>query len=265
MTARMPVPPKRLDLRDLTIGYSSLAHRTAGIRPLPIAAASAEVVVCVQGGEASPGPGLAGARIVPVPGLGVARSRNAAIDQAGRDYLLFCDDDVVVTPAGVAAALTHLRRTGHALALGRALAPDGRSRKAHPEAVRPLHRRTAGRAATYEMLIDVAQVRAAGVRFDERFGAGMRWHLGDEFIFIADLLAAGLAADAVPHVFGIHPADSSGERWGTPADRHARAAAINRAYGAIAPLARTAFAVRHRRRLGGLGDLLRFVVDGTRA
>ena len=42
------------DLRDLTIGYSSLAHRTGGIRP-PTPATGAEVLVCVQGGEPAPG------------------------------------------------------------------------------------------------------------------------------------------------------------------------------------------------------------------
>jgi hypothetical protein len=243
----------------LTIGWSSLAGRARNIQ-VPADAGSAELLVCVQGGaHPAARPGM---RVVTVPGVGVARSRNAAIDHAGRRYLLFCDDDVVPDVHGVLRAAAHLHRTGGALALGQAVDPDGRPRKRYPREIRRLSRWDTARAATYEMLVDVEQVRRAGVRFDERFGAGATYHLGDEFIFIADLLRAGLRGDAVPFVFGIHPAQSSGSQWGG-ADGHARAVALNRAMGRSAAVARIAFGLRHRRRLGGWRPLVTFVRDTT--
>ena len=73
-----------------------LAERVPAIAPPE--ADGVEVLVCVQG--------LGGAqplklptqvdRVVEVPGRGVARSRNAAIEAASCRYLLFCDDDVQV-------------------------------------------------------------------------------------------------------------------------------------------------------------------------
>lgn len=243
----------------LTIGWSTLAVRAGGIR-VPAGPRSAELLVCVQG---DPRPAVPpGMRVVAVPGVGVARSRNAAIDHAGRRYLLFCDDDVLPDVDGVLEAVAHLRRTGRALALGRAVDPDGRPRKRHPRGVRRLTRWNSARAATYEMLVDVEQVRRAGVRFDERFGAGATYYLGDEFIFIADLLRAGLRGDAVPVVVGTHPAESSGSQWGG-ADGHARAVALNRALGRWAVVARVVFGLRHRRRLGGWRPVVAFVRDGA--
>ncbi|ROS78533.1 glycosyltransferase [Cellulomonas sp. PhB143] len=263
----------------LTLGWSTLASRASAIRApdgaVPARSALAgpgdggevELLVCVQE-DGHPGPttvpGPPGARTVVVPGLGVACSRNAAIEHAGRRYLLFCDDDVTIDLAGVRAGVDHLRRTGAALALGRATDPDGRLRKRYARTARRLTLLTSAKAATYEMLVDVAQVRAAGLRFDERFGAGARHHLGDEYLFVAALLRAGLRADAVPLTYAVHPAESSGSRWGG-ADVAARAVVLNEVFGRWAPAARVAFATRAARRLGGPAAWWALVRDGTRA
>jgi hypothetical protein len=249
-------------LESLSIGYSVLAAR-AGTIAFPPAGTGAEVLVCVQGGPASLSAAPAGTRVVPVPGVGVARSRNVVIDQATRRYLLFSDDDVAIDLDGVTAGIRHLQRTGRALALGRGVDTDGNARKRHPSEPRRLTLLNSGRAATYEMLVDLDQVRARGIRFDERFGAGAVLHLGDEYLFIADLLRAGLSADAVPFVFARHPVASSGAQWGTVADSHARAVALNRVFGRWAPAARLAFAARNRSKLGGWRAVARFVSDAT--
>lgn len=251
------------ELSRLTIGWSSLAERAASI-VVPAGAEEVEVIVTLQGDLDGLTPDPRWDRVVAVPGRGVARSRNAAIDAATRRYLLFCDDDVRVDLEGVAAGIAHLARTGSALALGLGADPDGVVRKRRPRGgVEELTPYNSARAATYEMLIDVEQVRAAQVRFDERFGAGVDLYLGDEYLFIVDLLRAGLRAEAVDHVYGTHPVDSSGHTWGV-GDAHVRAAVFNRAFGRRAPLVRMAFAVRHRTELGGWRGVARFALDRTR-
>lgn len=244
----------------LTLGYSALAERAHNIS-LPVAGREVESLLCLQGGP--PPAGLASIRIVDVPGIGVARSRNAAIDHAAGDYLLFCDDDVTVNLPGVLAAVRHLQATGHALALGQAIDPSGHKRKRYSPVVHPLNLFNSAKAATYEMLIDVAQVRASGIRFDERFGAGTELYLGDEYIFISDLLRAGLSAEAVPLTFGMHPELSSGVQWGSAADCHARAMAINRAFGRWSWAGRVAFGAKNFARFGGLQAALQFLADGS--
>jgi Glycosyl transferase family 2 len=244
----------------LTIGYSTQVGRVhnvslAGIDP------DIEVLVCVQGGIPGGNANLARARIIPVAGTGVARSRNAAIEHASGRYLLFCDDDVAVNLPGVAQGVQHLQETGHALVLGQGVDPAGLIRKRYPRAVTSLTRFNSAKAATYEMLIDLRQVRATGVQFDVRFGAGTDLHLGDEYIFVADLLRAGLSGDAVPVVFGTHPQESSGSQWGSSRDSHARAVALNRVFGRWALLARVAFALKNRTNLGNWRALMTFVTD----
>ncbi len=248
------------DLPLLTIGYSSLVERVPDIR-VPARAGDVEVLVCVQGGQ--PPSTVAGQRVpmIAVPGFGVARSRNAAIEHACGRYLLFCDDDVTVNLDGVRRAMRHLQETGHALALGRALDPSGAPRKSYPRGVRPLSLINSAKAATYEMLVDLDQVRAKGLRFDALFGAGTPVRIGDEYVFIADLLRAGLAGDAVPWVFGTHPTDSSGGQWGTAVDAAQRAVVVNRVFGRWAAAGRLAFGVRNRARFGSPGLLLRFLTD----
>lgn len=244
---------------ELTVAFSSLAERVGDIRITP--RPGVEILLCVQGETAGlqVPPGVD--RVLPVPGRGVARSRNAAIQHCRTRYLLFCDDDVEVDFTGVLSAVAHLRTSGEAIALGRAVGPDGQLRKRY-RTNRPtrLTRLNSGKAATYEMLIDVEQVREAGVRFDERFGAGTQTYLGDEYLFIAELLHAGLRGHAVPFVFGIHPRSSSGSRWGGP-DLHVRAVVINHVFGRTAPFARLLFAWRNRRSIGNRRRLVEFLTD----
>ncbi|GAA5161117.1 glycosyltransferase [Ornithinimicrobium tianjinense] len=246
---------------DLTVAFSSLAERVPQIRPPRHP--GVRVVVHVQGPTQDLEVPEGVDRVVPVPGRGVARSRNAAIEECRTRYLLFCDDDVDVDLDGVLAAVDHLRVTGAAIALGRAVDPDGHLRKRYrTDRPTPLSLLNSAKAATYEMLVDVAQVRQAGVRFDERFGAGAETYLGDEYLFIAELLSAGLRGYAVPFVFGVHPRTSSGSRWGGR-DLHVRAVVINHAFGRAAPVARLVFGWRNRRSIGDRRRLAQFAADGS--
>ena len=245
----------------LTVGYSCLADRAHDLR-LPPVCDGVEIVVAIQGGPPRTFPSRI--RTFAVEGLGVAKSRNAVIDAAAGKYLLFCDDDVDVNLPGVLSGVRHLQASRHAIVLGRGVDATGRLRKSYPSGVSRLTRFNSAKAATYEMLIDVAQIRRAGIRFDERFGAGAELHLADEYIFISDLLAASLTGAAIPEIFGMHPGTSSGERWGSDHDAHVRAVALNRVFGRAAPIARLLFALRQAARLGGWRRVRSFVTDNGR-
>lgn len=254
----------------LTLGWSTLADRADAIR-VPdltgIDSGEVEILVCVQGSiaprRAAPANLPPCARVVEVAGTGVTRSRNASLTHARGRYLMFCDDDIEIVLDQALATARYLARTGRALALGTALDPDGVPRKRYPTSTRRLGLLSAGRAATYEMVVDVAAVRGAGLRFDERFGAGASLPLGDEYIFIADLLRSGLQGDAVPWVLASHPHHSSGHRWGSDADADHRAAVLDRVFGWWSPPMRLAFALKNARRLGSLRRVARLAL-GTR-
>ena len=249
---------------EVTLGFSSLVARVSNIR-VPPEMADAEVLVITQDPKGPDrvapiaAPDDSSWRTIALQSVGVAKSRNAAIDNASRRYLLFADDDISRQADGVVAAAAALAQSGAAVALARAIDETGALRKNYPDGTRDLKLTNSAKAATYEMLVDVEQVRAAGVRFDERFGAGAPNYLGDEYIFIADCLRAGLRGLSVPYVVALHPTDSSGSRWSVDGDLSARGKALERAWNSRATLAKAAFAWRNRRQFESLRARVSFV------
>ena len=252
----------------ITLGYSTTADRVRDVAPPPKDRRLA-VVVSVQNPSEidwrSTLPEALAARddvtFFEQVAWGVAKSRNLVLDSTTTEYLLFADDDVEFDWPGILEAVALLDADPDAdMLLAAARDEHGRLRKAYPTSVVPLTLRNSGKAATYEMLVRVPAVRARGIRFDERFGAGAVNYLGDEYIFCADLLRAGGRGLHGPVVVAMHPDDSSGSRWGTDADRRARAVIFDRVFGWKAPAVRMAFGLRHRSDLGGLGGALRFTL-----
>ena len=192
---------------------------------------------------------------------GLARSRNAALDSARGAILFFADDDVVHPPSATEGIRRFFAENpGLDLFVGRSLDPDGRPRK-RPLPRRRLTRLNAARASSHEIAIRLAPVRAAGIRFDEGFGvgAGTAATLGEEYVFLADCLAAGLMGvhDTLP--VSVHPHESSGFVWKGEAQARARALVFSRVFGHAAPAVRLAFALKNVRRFSSLADLRAFL------
>ena len=243
-------------MKKLTVGYSVLADRAKNITPPQNA--DWELLIITQGGEAAKR--FPQAKQLSLETTGVAKSRNAAIDNASGEYLVFADDDIVFSEQGLQEAITYLDQNHDvSLVLCRASDTVGKLRKNYPQEIEVLGLFNSAKAATYEMIVRVADVKRLGVRFDERFGAGVENYLGDEYIFIVDLIRSGGRARFLPVTIASHPEVSSGSGWGTKRDRVARAKVFSRVFGPLAPAARLAFGLRRLRELGGLGNLVRFV------
>jgi len=243
-------------MKKLTVGYSVLADRAKNITPPQNA--DWELLIITQGGEAAKR--FPQAKQLSLETTGVAKSRNAAIENAGGEYLVFADDDIVFSERGLQEAITCLDQNQDvSLVLCRASDTEGKLRKNYPQEIEVLGLFNSAKAATYEMIVRVADVKRLGVRFDERFGAGVENYLGDEYIFIVDLIRAGGRARFLPVTIASHPEVSSGSGWGTQRDRVARAKVFSRVFGPLAPAARLAFGLRRLSELGGLGNLVRFV------
>lgn len=252
----------------LTLGYSTLAERVATL-VAPPENPSWETVLVVQNpnqfdwqdtgfNELSTRPNFRHHELV---SKGVAKSRNKAIDLAKGEYLIFSDDDITFSDTGLQQAIDYLDSHPEiALLLGQATDESGVLRKRYPEGVTRLGSLNSARAATYEMIIRVSEVRRLGVRFDEDFGAGAKNYLGDEYIFVVDLVRAGGKAVFVPITLAAHPTESSGSRWGSANDRRARAVIFTRIFGLLAPLVRLPFALRRKAELGNLKNLILFVL-----
>lgn len=255
-------------MQKLTLGYSTMAHRV-GDMVMPPVHRNWGVSIVIQNPEAIAWRGKRLAQLMlrddvdvqELENLGVAKSRNRNIWLAKGEYLVFGDDDVEFDVDGLTKAIAYLDdHPEYSLLLAMAKDDTGKTRKRYPKKIQQLSRFNSARAATYEMIIRVEAIRQLGVWFDEEFGAGAKNYLGDEYIFIVDLLAAWGKAVFVPIVIADHPEDSSGSRWGSERDRRARAIIFTRVFGRAAPLMRLAFGLRRMKELGGLRNLVLFVL-----
>ncbi len=243
-------------MKKLTVGYSVLADRAHNITPPK--SDDWELLIITQGGQ--PKANVPTAKVISLPTTGVAKSRNAAIAEAAGEYLVFADDDIVFSDEGLREAIAFLDANREvSLVLCRATGTSGNLRKNYPSRVEKLGLFNSAKAATYEMIVRVSEVRRLGITFDERFGAGVENYLGDEYIFIVDLIRAGGRAQFIPVTIASHPEVSSGSGWGTQRDRVARARVFGRVFGGMAPLVRLAFGLRRIKDLGGVGNLTKFV------
>ena len=226
----------------LTIGYSSLAQRVSGIKYLD----SFQALVVIQnpnneGFSAAPQAITA----IELKSKGVAKSRNAVIENTQTEYLLFGDDDIEFREESINTAISYLESNKDiSILLLQAIDQTGTLRKRYPKQEHPLKLTNSAKAATYEMIIRVKDIKKAAIRFDENFGAGAPNYLGDEYIFIADALRAGLKGYYLPIVLAIHPTESSGSFRNTTQDAVVRSRIFTRVFGVWAPLMRLLFILK---------------------
>lgn len=193
--------------KEVTLGISTTLERVANVYVFP---SSHEVclLVSIQGGtpESLPPQFLE----VHCNGSGVGDSRNTVIDNVSTDYLAFCDDDVVPNYGEILNAVDRMRRSSYDFFLGRIHDFEGNPRKGYCKSGKEVNYWNIGKVGTPEILINVESLRRCNVRFDSRFGAGSSNPVGDEMIFLADCLKAGLKGQHTSNVFGYHNAISSG-------------------------------------------------------
>jgi hypothetical protein len=245
----------------LTIGFSTLSERINNIEP-PRVSLPHTVFISIQDPQNSTGPLPTNFKFESVKSseLGVAKSRNIVIRSTKTKYLLFADDEIVFLDRGVKSAVAYLEEHPECdLVLAQAIDTTGALRKRYPKKKVKLTKFNSAKAATYEMIVRVESIKAKDVYFDEKFGAGVINYIGDEYIFITDLLNKGGNAIFLPITIAVHPKDSSGSLWGTERDLLARAQVFQRVFGSWAPLVRAAFYFKNYGKTNGLRSFKKFV------
>lgn len=252
---------------SLTFGYSTLQSRLAKLTPPDLVNhPDWKVLITVQSGSAAE-PDLSaspkGLEVYGFSGSGVSKIRNQAIRLAKTKYLIFADDDVSFNLTNIAKALDYMQQNKTALLLGQAVDENNHLRKNYPKQITKLTKFNSAKAATYEMIVDLDQIRSASLYFDENFGAGAsKTYLGDEYIFICDLLNAGLTCVFNPLTLATHPETSSGSNWGSKEDRIARALVFDRAFKgnfSLPYLARIAFGLKKFGKELNFLDFIKFI------
>jgi glycosyltransferase involved in cell wall biosynthesis len=245
----------------LTIGYSTLADRLKNIAP-PKVDLPHDVFISIQNPQKVDFdlPSNFDFQYIKSEDQGVTKSRNLVLNQVKTKYLLFADDDIAFISKGIESAVSYLEANPNCdLVLAQAMDTEGVLRKAYPKREVKLTRFNSAKAGTIEMIVRVESIRSKGIAFDENFGAGAQNYLGDEYIFITDLLKAGGSATFLPITIAIHSEDSSGSLWGTESDLRARAMVFQRVFGVTAPLIRIAFYLKNFQKFAGTKNLYKFI------
>ncbi|MFM6968299.1 MAG: glycosyltransferase [Microbacteriaceae bacterium] len=241
----------------LTIAYSVLADGLSNIA-LPPARADTEILVIVQGSGGTV-PVRDDIRVIRLDSRGVTRSRNEAIREAHGEVLVFGEENLEWIREGLDDVIELFADNPRlAVFLGRAEDETGALRKRYPAYREPATVWNSARVGTIELAVRPELLRAAGVQFDEGFGAGTENYLGDEYILVADANRAGLKCEYFPVTVSRHPRESSGTAFGTAADARARSRVFDRVFGWFAPVPRLVMWARNPRRFGANG--VRFVI-----
>ncbi|MFP3385580.1 glycosyltransferase [Tritonibacter sp. SIMBA_163] len=244
----------------VTVAISTLGMGVSRIQ-LPEPVAGIEYLILLQAPEESLAPRgtfraerRADVRFVELPDRGLSRSRNAGLAYAHTDLVLFSDDDVTLEPEGILTLRDHFVSDPN-LALA-----AGWRRERLPQAARKQHltRFNSGRICAPEFMVRASVVARLGVQFDLNFGLGAYYGVGEDYVFVSDILHAGGRGVALPVVTGSHPDVSTGEKWSDPRLLRARQAVINRVFGSWALPVRFAYGMRHRRRFANFEQLFAF-------
>jgi hypothetical protein len=245
----------------LTLGFSVLSERVGNIEPpqlnLPV-----KIIISIQDPDNAntPLPSSFQYESFESKNRGVTKSRNVVLDRTRTKYLLFADDENRFLSEGITTVINYLEKNPQCdLVLAQAIDEDGNLRKDYPKSQTNLNRFNCARAATYEMIVRMDAVKSAHLYFDENFGAGAENYLGDEYIFITDLLTRGRNAVFLPITIAVHPKESSGGSWGTERDLRARAKVFTRVFGSSAPFVRAVFYLKNYGKTNGLSGLFQFV------
>lgn len=142
-------------------------------------------------------------------GKGLSRSRNLAIRHCPTRYMLLCDNDVRLLPRFEKHILVAIEKYPNSAAITfKVRTPDGGDFKSYRRDSFPHNKLTACKACSIEIVVDCEQI--GSVRFDEQFGLGAAYPVGEENIFLSDLLSYRKSVIYCPEYICEHPEFSSG-------------------------------------------------------
>lgn len=171
-------------------------------------------------------------------GVGVAISRNFALDNAKSNYLWFLDDDVTVDAEKARNFIFHLLQNPEkfdVVTFG-VLDESGSPRKNYPNKTKGHNLISILSVGTIEIIANRDRVIRSGCYFPMDMGAGSDLPLADEPVFLAKCIKSGLKVVFQPYYFVSHPYESSGGSFSSIRASRSRGVAFRRIYGPIAGL-----------------------------
>jgi len=194
---------------------------------------------------------------------GLSRNRNHCLRHATGRICLVADDDIEFLPgwhiALYEAFQLHAQATFITFAL---MGAEHQAKREYPDETTPHSLRSAFRVVSSEIAFDLDRVRAARVGFNEHLGIGTPVGLGEENVFLRDLMTKGAKGWFVPETLVRNGPQTTGERLMASLGRQQVFSIGAMAYcrrGAVSHLLSAKEAVRlamRRQRLASIPDFL---------
>lgn len=147
---------------------------------------------------------------------GVAKSRNIAINKSSSDIILFCDDDVIYSAnfqdiiLNKYATYTELGFITFAYSNHTSMS-DFASKFSKKEFMHTL--KSILRVGTIEVTARRSIILNNNIKFPEDMGAGTKYFLCDEPVFLSTFLKKKIKGMYAPEIICFHPEESSGKNF----------------------------------------------------
>ena len=164
---------------------------------------------------------------------GLSKSRNLALQKASKDLVILTDDDVVFQSSFEDLVLqafnSNLNHDGFRFQYEN---ENGIFPKKYPKRfLSKLSNFEILNASSVELVFKKDSVKSKGVLFDENFGLGSTFYMGEEAIFVSDAIKTGLTIGFVPKTILIHSDLSTGEKTSSSELYFVQSAVFYRIFG----------------------------------
>ncbi len=196
---------------------------------------------------------------------GLSRSRNRLMSLAVSDVVVMADDDVEFVPGAFEhVAQAFCENPNEHILTFMMLKPDGAPRKCYKSNSFRHNKFSIAKVSSCEIAVHRKMVGPFTINYDESFGLGAIYPMGEEVAFLRDCLKAGLNIRFIPVAISCHPEESTGRNFSTDSEI-SRGALFYRLYGLLAYLLGFAFYFKKRKVLArsvGYGAALRAYFRG---
>lgn len=129
---------------------------------------------------------------------GLSRSRNIAIKYANNDFCLLADDDLEYVKDYESIILEQFQKYPEADVITFKVEGIEKKFKDYHTRSRKLNYLTSMKVASVEIAFRLESIKKAGISFNELFGAGAKYLMGEENIFLFECIKCGLNIIYVP-------------------------------------------------------------------
>lgn len=144
---------------------------------------------------------------------GVTKSRNYAIDVCLTKYIWFMDDDINLsqfTGEMLDGLLCDMNDNDIHIALTKVMDENNNFRKKYPSEGIVTDKKKIISVGTIEIIGDIEFIKKQEIKFNEAFGAGAKLPVGDEALFLNDVIKSKGTIKSYDLSFISHPRESSG-------------------------------------------------------